>query len=280
MHTFWYSVAEVILLHTPYLTTSRPLTAPPDITKFVMHTHETYEIYCFLSGDADYYVEGTVYPLLPGDILIMKKAEAHSLLIKSPIPYQRVVVHFSPDALLADGQARESLQRFLDDRPLGKQNRYPAALFPNTHWRYYLEQIHTAADMSLRRAYLTVLISEMAGAYPGLTDESGKESDLITQVIGYINHHLTEEMNLEQISKAFFLSKAQMNRRFKKATGSTVWEYVQTKRVFFARELLQKGQTPTNVFALSGFRDYGTFYRAYKAAFGVSPGADRLRVAK
>lgn len=258
-------------MNTPYLTSSRPLTAPPDTKKFVMHTHETYEIYCFLSGDADYYVEGTVYPLRSGDILIMKKAEAHSLLIKSPVPYERVVIHFNTDALIAEGQALQRLLHFLDDRPLGKCNRYAAGLFPDTHWHYYLEQIHASEDMNLRRAYLTVLVSELSCADTALTGEQEKESDLVTRVIHYINSHLTEEITLEQISRAFYLSKAQLNRRFKKATGSTVWEYVQTKRLFLARELLQKGQPPTAVCSASGFRDYCTFYRAYRNAFGVSP---------
>ncbi|MFQ8953737.1 MAG: AraC family ligand binding domain-containing protein [Oscillospiraceae bacterium] len=39
---------------------------------FKAHTHETYELYCFLGGKGIYRVEGTPYPLKAGDILIMR----------------------------------------------------------------------------------------------------------------------------------------------------------------------------------------------------------------
>ena len=33
-------------------------TEKPDLEMFNMHTHDDYEIYCFMSGSAKYYVEG------------------------------------------------------------------------------------------------------------------------------------------------------------------------------------------------------------------------------
>ena len=49
----------------------------PDPAEFKMHTHETYELYSFMSGKGIYRVEGTPYPLKYGDVLIMRPAEAH-----------------------------------------------------------------------------------------------------------------------------------------------------------------------------------------------------------
>ena len=109
-------------------------TENPNLFKFNMHTHDTYEIYCFLSGNAKYFVEGNTYPLKPGDILVMKKAEAHSLLINSHNPYERIVVNFNSDAI--GENVRTKLANFLDSRPLGVKNRYPASLFKGTQWHY------------------------------------------------------------------------------------------------------------------------------------------------
>ena len=49
----------------------------PSPSEFYMHAHERMEILYFLSGDAQYLVEGSVYPLHPGELLIMNRAEAH-----------------------------------------------------------------------------------------------------------------------------------------------------------------------------------------------------------
>lgn len=249
-------------------------TEVPDLDKFTMHTQDCYEIYCFLDGDADYFVEGTVYTLRSGDILILKKAEAHSLLIKSLVPYERIAVHFSPDTVL--GFRAPMLLEFLDSRPLGKFNRYPASMFRN-NWIYYLKQICTYKDYYPRQVYITTLLWELYENYHKITGLDTADRDPITDVIGYINDRLTEKLSLEQLCDRFFMSKAQLNRRFKKATGSTVWEYIMAKRLLLAKERLQAGVPPTTACTQSGFNDYCAFYRAYKAKFGNSPKADQLR---
>lgn len=254
-------------------TASRNRTDAPDLQKFNMHTHDYYEIYCFLEGNADYFVEGTVYSLKPGDILLLKKAEAHSLLIKTLVPYDRITIHFSVEAILQE--YRELLCQFLDSRPLGKNNRYAVALFKNNNWRYYMDRIYSTKDHTQRRVYLTALLYELWQNFPKVCSRETAETDPCAKVISYINENLTHNLNLEMLCSEFFMSKAQLNRRFKKATGSTVWEYIMTKRLLLAKDYLFKGESPTTVCTKSGFNDYCSFYRAYKAKFGVSPKADR-----
>ena len=53
----------------------------PEPTDFYMHTHEWHELYMFLSGNAGFLVEGCEYKLQPYDIMIMRKAEAHKLIV-------------------------------------------------------------------------------------------------------------------------------------------------------------------------------------------------------
>ena len=48
----------------------------PKPSMYDLHTHEIYEIYYFISGHAKYFIEGNIYPLKKGDIIITKKAEA------------------------------------------------------------------------------------------------------------------------------------------------------------------------------------------------------------
>ena len=236
-----------------------------------MHTHEDYEIYCFLSGNAQYFVEGTVYTLKPGDILMMKKAEAHSLMIHTLIPYERIIVNFEAEALL--GENIREVREFMDGRPLGKHNRYPASAFKESHWLYYLDRICSAKDMEEKRLYLTILVHELYQSYPQIRQEETTK-DSATEIIEYINRHLTYAMDLELICRRFYLSKSQLNWKFKRMTGSTVWEYISTKRLLLAKELLQNGEHPTHVAVKCGFNDYCTFFRAYKGKFETSPKED------
>ena len=56
---------------------------------FKMHTHEQCELYCFFGGKGSFRVEGTNYPLSPGDIIIMRPYEAHYIDIDPSLPYTR-----------------------------------------------------------------------------------------------------------------------------------------------------------------------------------------------
>lgn len=249
-------------------------TESPALGILEMHTHDTYEIFLFLEGDADYHVEGAVYQLNPGDILVTKKAESHSLMIKTQAPYERMVVRFNAEAILGDRQSL--LCSFLDDRPLGQHNLYPAALFADKCWAYYIQKMCAhKRDQSYVQLYLTVLLNELYEAYPQICRTELQRKDLVSEVIDYINNHYSEPISVNTLCSEFYISRAQLNRRFRKRTGSSVWEYVVAKRLLCAKALLENGETPASACIKCGFNDYSPFYRAYKARFGVSPKADR-----
>ena len=256
------------MLNRPFLEAQRSYTQDPSTSKFHMHTHDTYEIYCFLSGNAAYFVEGNTYPLKPGDILIMKKAEAHSLLINSHNPYERIVVNFNADAIAE--AVRPGTVDFLDSRPFGIHNRYAASYFPETNWLYYLKKMCETDDPGEKSVYLTVLLCELKENASALQDQAVTGGGIM-DIVKYINDHIAENLNLDLICSRFFISKSHINRKFKTVIGTTVWEYITTKRLLLAKEFLQAGVPPTKVYGQCGFQDYCTFFRAFKARFGASP---------
>ena len=226
-----------------------------------------------MRGDAKYSVEGNFYDLKPGDILIMKRAEAHSLIIKSLAPYERYVINFYPEAILGDN--KDEIMEFIYNRPLGKFNQFSANYFKQKNWIYYIEKIINSDEYE-QRIYLTVLLSELKSAFPKVENKEQK-SDAFPKILTFINQHLTERITLEDICRHSFLSKSQLNRKFKAITGATAWEYVTVKRLMLAKELLKKGHKPTVVFLECGFNDYSAFYRAYKNQFGCSPNDERKK---
>ena len=254
-----------------FLTASKNYTKNPDTSIFKMHTHNIYEIFCFLSGNAKYYIEGTIYNLKPNDILIINKFESHSLLIKSTAPYERLVVNFNSEALLTENPNR--LLNFIINKPLGINNLYSSSTYRSTNWIYYLEKICSSYELDVKRAYLTVLINELFEAH-NKTDENKSKHTEINSIVQYINDNLTNNISLEDVCNKFHFSKTHLNRKFKEIVGTTVWEYITTKRLYLAKEFLRSGIPPTTVYIKCGFNDYCTFYKSYKNKFGVSPKVD------
>lgn len=250
---------------------SKSVTEDPRKKEYNMHMHDTYEIYSIFSGDADYYVEGNCYPLQHGDIILMRKSESHQIVLKSDASYGRVVVNFDlPFLKKLDSDNR--LMSMYEERPLGQYNHYSAAMFPENNWQYYLDKILMSEDKQYKLAYLMPLLGELSECFEVLKNTEQKpENDQITGIIRYINKNIRNELSLSLLCDHFYLSKAHLNRIFKHSTGATVWNYIVSKRLMIAHELLILGETPTEVFSKCGFNDYTTFYRAYKKKFGVSP---------
>lgn len=241
----------------------------PKLTMLTPHDHEHYEVILYLAGDVKYYIEGTVYSIGPEDILLIKRGEMHTLLVEADTPYERIVLQFDADTLV--GSSTETLLHFLDDRPFGRCNRYSATGLQQNHLFWLAQQICNRESPSDKRAYLTALLWQLYDIAPCQQDQEDLQPDVLVNVIRYVNEHLTEDLTIPAICDKFYISKSQLNRKFKQHTGFTTWEYILTKRLHLARTLLRRGNTPAAACLQSGFRDYSAFYRIYKARFGVSP---------
>ena len=260
---FEYTDADLFCHHS--------LDASPSPAEFYMHAHERMEILYFLSGDAQYLVEGSVYPLHPGELLVMNRAEAHKLQLRSNQPYERIVMHFSPSVLCGidpDGL----LLRVFADKPLGKRNRYVSDRFPALFSGFDA----AGSDAQLRLHMLLILanvLDELSGL-AGNADAADAPESAPQQILQYVNLHLFEDISLASVSRAFFLSPSQLNRVFRRATGSSVGEYIRVKQLLAARERILAGTSPAAASAACGFRDYSTFFRAYRERFGCAPSRD------
>ena len=71
LQAFVQADSWVINLVSGFRMPSGYTTYNPKNQKHPMHMHDNYEIYSFLSGDAEYYVEGSRYPLKSGDIILI-----------------------------------------------------------------------------------------------------------------------------------------------------------------------------------------------------------------
>lgn len=249
------------------------VTPVPDPDAFPMHVHEMMEIYCFISGEGSYLVEGSAYPLEPGDIMILRSAETHRLTISPSQPYERIAIHFSA-AVLADFDPNLRLLRPFLDRPLGRMNHYSTRDPRCAHLQSVFRDFSFENIPNVRLNLIGRLLMFLT-ALNGIFDASGssyfQDSGFPGELVRYVNDHLFEEMSLQSVADHFYRSRSQISRVFHQATGSPFWEYVTIKRLMAARAMIQRGEKASTAALVCGFADYSVFYRAYKNYFGHSP---------
>ena len=246
----------------------------PDTEKFVMHAHDVFEILYVISGSGSFSAEGTFYDIKPGGLYITRPAEAHYIVIDSDQPYERMAIHFSPDTLLPFDKTGELLRAF-NERERGRYNCFEDSS-DMEFCKKCFDRIDEGTSFGRERiiAYLLPILNEIRNFFDATRKVEDTPQTAASELVDYINRHLFEDLSLDKISKHFFISKSQVNRSFRKATGSSVWEYVVIKRLLSARNFIREGVPINEAFSSSGFKDYSTFWRAYKNHFGCSPKDD------
>lgn len=246
-----------------------------EFTRFSMHTHTTAELFYFVAGKAVYHIEGNSYTLQPGDILLMRPSEAHYVEQDPNVPYERICLNFET-TLLSPLDPENTLLRPYYDREAGKRNLYRTADMKDGQCRTYLDNILKAEDRLNAIANLILLLRQVGGMFER-DNASGTQPDTLEyRIIRYINQNLAQELSIQELCSQFFISRAQLCRRFKKITGTSVGKYISAKRLIAAQNLLRQGKKPTEVYGACGYQDYSTFYRAYLQYFGYSPKDVRL----
>ena len=113
---------------------------------------------------------------------------------------------------------------------------------------------------------LTVMLSR------SMSEKLPYHFDNIQIAVEYINHHITEDISIDQVCAACYLSKYHFCRLFKKKIGLTVMEYILKTRIAMAKELLcETNMSVTEISEACGFSSISYFSRTFKSETGVSP---------
>ena len=68
--------------NTSYLHHTLTIDPTTDDLSFKSHSHNMVEIYYFLRGNARFVVEGNIFPLERGNILVLASGQTHHLLLE------------------------------------------------------------------------------------------------------------------------------------------------------------------------------------------------------
>ena len=242
-----------------------------------VHHHDFYEIYLFLGGQMDYWVEGRILHLSAGDLLLINPMELHRPLIPAHFPtYERIVLWINKaylEGLTQDGQLSRCFDPSLPNliRPTAPERTTLTAWLSNLLRETYSRDF--CSEYSAFGIFLQFMVQlNRIALHTQPQQAETAVSDLVDQVLHYIGHHITEELTLDGLAERFFVSKYHLSHTFTRDVGVSLHRYITLRRLLMARQLLGAGVAAGQVSAACGFSDYTSFYRAFKAEYGISPG--------
>lgn len=249
----------------------------PDDKFFTMHIHEQCEIYFFVSGNVEYLVEGSKYPLNENALMIMCPAEAHKPKILGKERYERYAINF-PVSFAESIDPQNRLMKAFTERPLGKNNMIGcSAIDMKLVEKLFAEMCNDGEDYSQQltiKTHLLMLLEMINCAYNKQETVEHKTQSTAERIVAYVNNHLFEGISVPKLAEHFYLSPSHFSRVFRQATGASPWEYITKKRLTAAKEKIRSGSSARQASESCGFGDYSAFYRAYTKYFGCSPTDD------
>lgn len=246
-----------------------------------LHHHDFFEIYFLMAGDVTYLIESRIVHVMPGDLLLISPKELHQVLIKPEMSvYERYVLWIDPKMIQKLSSAATDLTCGLDPASPVFGNQLRPKPEDRGKIREILEALHReitedsyGSDL-LQQSLLTqllVFINRLLTQQGSHLDEDTRTNRAVTQAINYIHLHYSEPITLDTLAERFYVSKYHLSHEFNRQVGTSLYRYIQKKRLLVARQLIGQGKRPNEVPTLCGFGDYTGFYRAFKAEYGISP---------
>ncbi len=243
-------------------------------SNFKLHTHDNFmEVLVFLKGDANFHIEGNVYQLESGDIVIAQPSELHRVVHRSNGYYERIVLFINTRFFSRNDC--EYLKNVFINRKFGEFNLISHDSPENLELLEIIKRIEKYASISnpnsliIKNALIEFLY--VLNLQNRTTENNPLFDNNIRNIVMHLNEHLIEDLDLEDIASEFFMSKYHLCRIFKKSTGFTVNQYITHKRLSRAKELYENGISLSDAASKSGFKSYSNFYRAYVKEMGEPP---------
>ena len=243
---------------------------------FNPHIHKCYEFIHIIHGELIYTVEGTEYMLHDGDFIMTNPDELHSFSFPREAEYQREFLHIYPGFMKGCPELLEELGR----RKFGYFNRFPR----ETVEKYGIDKIFrdieaACSNVEAETDYIVLGLSiELFALINQILRKETPVHQTITAnkkanaVCDYIDKHYKEEITVDSIAAAQYISPSHLSRMFKKETGMTVKAYLTMRRVTHAKNLIMEGRHMIkNIYFECGFTDYSSFYRSFVKYVGLSP---------
>ncbi|CAG7635441.1 AraC family transcriptional regulator [Paenibacillus allorhizosphaerae] len=242
------------------------------------HFHAFYEIYYLLQGERIYFINGQVYTVQRGDMIIINPHDVHRTTSSNVPEFERILINFSHDFVKTELAGTDiSLLPFAHGSRLV---RFPMKEQPDIEKLIKDMLAECKNEESGYSAYVQATLAKLLiriyrhnrSKKQEPTQYAHPMHEKMTEIATYLNDHFMEDIRLEQIAEQFYISPSYLSRIFKKITGFHFREYIQVVRVKEAqRLLLETKEKVLTIAEKTGFGHVAHFNTTFKKITGVTP---------
>lgn len=245
-----------------------------------LHYDKDLVIEYFRKGTTSKRIEGNIYSIGEGDIVITTPAELHIPLRTEDCYIEKISIHINESLLSVFGGDQTVFFAKIVNKEKGVGNIIVADIVRELGLDKELDQcLRYAQDFSLEsQVLLSCKIIELLATISKFIDKDTikdlsptSSNKIINQMINYINRHYTEDITLDTLAQRFHFSKYYISHLFKDYVGVSPYDYLIIRRLYICNDLIRGKHTIKEACFLVGFHNYSNFYRLYKKHFKITP---------
>lgn len=243
---------------------------------YPVHWHSAIELIYILNGNAMMMIDGTDYPLIPGEFVVIDSNQMHKFkYLRQPM---MITIHFSRSHMknlvplleryyfhcTKETMEKEQLTSYLK---ICDYLKTLAPLYIRQPVGYKLKSHAVALDI-----FFELLCHFSCQEQPMQKTEKAEILNRLSEITEYIEEHHAAPLSLEQIATHFFLSREYFSRFFKKNMGVTFTRYLNQVRLMHIYQDICN--TNTGIMELAeqhGFTNYKLFNKMFHEIYGCAP---------
>ena len=248
------------------------------------HSHDFEELFLVVGGTACYSSPSGKSQLEPGDVYLVHPGQEHGFSNSKHLSVYNVL--WSPDELRFDFGCVRRLPGYRalfqrTDDPAGQGGSRQHVRLDREQLekaKFLIEQIHEELN-SHQEGYRTAIYSLLdvlfiticrKPADPEQASHAGPQN--IARVIRYMEKHYAKPLGRANLAHIANMSGATFFRHFRKATGSSPMDYLQTIRLNQAEGLLRTTSLPLpDISTRCGFCDCNYFITYFRKRYNITP---------
>lgn len=261
-----------------------------DSWKMPFEWHESLEIFYVLEGVGTFFIENKRYEFKKGDLFVIGNYELHKSELIEGQSFKAMIVMF--DRKLSEIiEIRDEIDplKIFFDRPADFSHQLEVTENLNQNLMFIFKQMISEMEraegyssrgiasllqwllVELARAYEDKKCGDLVGRFNGL-----KMKTVVSKMLDYIDKNYRQDINLELVANDLNVSASYLSREFKREIGFSLIEFITSKRIRLAREMLRNTtKSVTEIASEVGYNNVTHFHWTYKKLIGISPGQYR-----
>ena len=236
------------------------------------HAHPFCEILFVLSGKGETKANGVVYPIEKGDIVVYNPQTVHEESTTGDAGIEMAffgITNFQVSGLPADHLIDKDASPVLHTKKDAEKFDF--------YFRSLVEEVYADKQYGeLIAKYWARLILLGILRLANISEAKFVTNAIFTRIHQYLSHHFIEIESMDQICEELNISKYYLSHVFKNYMGIPPMQYITTRRISYAKKLLQETDlTATAIGESCGYKDHVLFFKAFKKLEGITPTAYR-----